>query len=331
MKILLAASLLLVAHAANASSDGQDLPAHFEANRVYVVPMLANGQSLRFYTDSGGGANLLCRKAATREGIATRPMPAGRQKESDLGKNVSMAHLPAFAPGKSIPANADGNDSLIVFDCPDKAGLAASDIGDGFLSSRWFAGRTWTWDYPDGRLRLEGSKFTPDPRAHAIGLGLVARKPGEQGLAFVRIAIIVDGKPLQMLYDTGATTMLTPAAMDAVNDGLPAVRATSFVTHSTLQAWHTAHPDWRVIDKAEAGMDARMIEVPKVDIAGYRTGPVWFTERPDKNFREWMSSMMDKPVEGAVGGDLFRHFVITVDYPKAKAYFFCANGCADAR
>jgi hypothetical protein len=329
MKILLAASLLLVAHAANASSDGQDLPARFEANRVYVVPTLANGQTMRFYTDSGGGLNMLCRAAAEKLGIATRP--ADPELERELGMDVALAHLPPFAPGKSVPPNAEGFDSLIVHDCVDQPGMPHSDFGDGFLSSRWLAGRIWTWDYPRGHLRLEGSSYVPDPKAHAVDLGFVARKPGEPGPVFARIAIAVDGKPLQMLFDTGATTVLTPAALAAVKDDLPAQRAANFITHDTLETWHTAHPGWHVIEKAEARSGERMIAVPTVDIAGYRTGPVWFTERATVNFREGMSSMMDKPIEGAIGGDLFRHFVITVDYPRAKAYFFCANGCADAR
>ena len=64
-----------------------------------------------------------------------------------------------------------------------------------------------------------------------------------------------------------------------------------------------------------------MIEVPKIKIAGYTVGPVWFTRRADKNFHEFMSKFMDKQVEGAIGGNALRHFRITIDYPQAKAVF----------
>ncbi|HEX5488875.1 MAG TPA: hypothetical protein VFX04_07000 [Rhodanobacteraceae bacterium] len=40
-----------------------------------------------------------------------------------------------------------------------------------------------------------------------------------------------------------------------------------------------------------------------------------------------MSSMMDKQVEGALGGNLFDHFVMTVDHAQAKAWFRCVRDC----
>ena len=56
-------------------------------------------------------------------------------------------------------------------------------------------------------------------------------------------------------------------------------------------------------------------------MAGIEAGPVWFTRRPDRNFHEYMSSMMDRKVEGALGRSLFQYFAITVDYPRAVAHF----------
>ena len=64
-----------------------------------------------------------------------------------------------------------------------------------------------------------------------------------------------------------------------------------------------------------------MIEVPQVVIAGLRVGPVWFTQRPDRAFREWMSSMTDRPIEGALGGSAFKTTRMILDYPGGRAYF----------
>jgi hypothetical protein len=50
-------------------------------------------------------------------------------------------------------------------------------------------------------------------------------------------------------------------------------------------------------------------------------GPVWFTYRPDKSFHEYMSSMMDARVEGALGGSALRYFRVTVDFPHGRAVF----------
>ena len=58
-----------------------------------------------------------------------------------------------------------------------------------------------------------------------------------------------------------------------------------------------------------------------VDVAGFRTGPAWFSVRPDKAFHEYMAQWMDRPVDGALGGETFRDFRITVDYPAETAVF----------
>jgi hypothetical protein len=329
MKRMLAASLItiLLSTSANAARPGYDLPATFVAHRVYLDPTLANGKTMRFYTDSGGGGNSLCRDAAKRVGIATTPMPPDPELEKELGKNLANAHMPAFAAGHAIPVDLDGENSLLVHDCKPSAGMPADAFGDAFLSSRWFAGRVWTWNYPGSRLRLEGSDYMPDASATTVPLGFRKVNGKTSAQPFARIAIEVDGKPIDMLFDTGATTMLAPAALAAIKDGQPALRATSFMVRSQIDAWHKAHPDWRIVEKAEAGSGSRMIEVPSVDIAGFRTGPVWFTQRPDYNFQQWMTSMMDQEVQGAVGGNVFRHFVVTVDYPKERAHFRCVEGC----
>lgn len=307
---------------ADVAIQGYDLPARFVADRVFVEPTTVSGKTLNFYTDSGGGANLLCRDAATRFGLATKPV-SDPQAEQELGKHLAIAQFPAFESGHGIPVDADGDDHLLVYDC-----TANAMGGDGFLSSRWFAGRIWTWDYPHGHLRLEGAAWVPPKSATRVRLGFKTGADGKRKSNFARITVHIDGKPLDMLIDTGATAMLTPVALKAMADKQPALRATSFIVASRFKSWRTAHPNWRVIEKAQSLLDAAMIEVPEVEIAGARVGPVWFTWRPDENFHKFMSSMMDSQVEGALGGNALDHFVITVDYPKAAAYFQCTSACS---
>src|SRR3546814_17047659 len=86
-----------------------------------------------------------------------------------------------------------------------------------------------------------------------------------------------------------------------------------------MQRWRERHPDWPYIDKGDGGM--AMIQVPAVEIAGYRTGPAWFSERPDRAFHEFMAQWMDQPVDGALGGETFQGFRITVDYRAETAVF----------
>jgi len=322
--------VVLASADANSATPGFDLPATFVTHRVFVDPITAGGEKLHLYTDSGGGAKLLCRAAAARLRLATTAAPHDGEMESELGKDLSIAKFPTFKPSASIPPNADGDDRFIVNECKPQPGWPADAFGDGMLSNDWFADRVWTWDYPRGHLRLEGTDFHPDAAAHSVGVAFKAKHEGERPQHFARIPIEIDGRPLDMLLDTGATTTLPAQTLTALNDGLPALRATSFITHGYFEEWHQAHPDWRVIEKGEIGTPARLIEVPKVTIAGTSIGPVWFTERPDKAFHQFMAQMMDKPVEGAVGGNVFSHFVMTIDYPHATAYFRCTRDCGEA-
>ena len=89
-----------------------------------------------------------------------------------------------------------------------------------------------------------------------------------------------------------------------------------------IARWRAAHPDWPVIEAAQSGTSARMIQVPDVRVAGIQVGPVWFTERPDRNFTVGMSGDMSGPVEGALGGNAYRDLSMTVDYPNGRAAFF---------
>ena len=54
MRLFIAATALVFS-AAHAADEGHDIPAQFVANRVYVIPRTADGESIRFYSDTGGG------------------------------------------------------------------------------------------------------------------------------------------------------------------------------------------------------------------------------------------------------------------------------------
>jgi hypothetical protein len=188
---------------------------------------------------------------------------------------------------------------------------------DGFLGQDWFARRTWTFDYPGKRLLLRATGDVPSGARIPFHLP----KPGPESAAFGRITIEVDGMPLDVLFDTGATTELVPEALAAIGDGRPSRRATSFMKAAIFDGWRKAHPDWQVISNAEVRSGADMIRVPVVVVAGRKVGPVWFTRRPDRAFDEFMSSLTDAPVVGALGGSGLRYFRITVDYAHGVAVF----------
>ena len=311
---MLTAALLLLGLPA-AASTATLMPSRFAADLVFVEPRTRDGRALSLFTDTGGGAFLDAR-AVDRLGLPTTAEADG----------AHFTRLPAFQPGLAIPAPQANEGKLYVMPAAEAAAHPVQ-VGDGMLGEAWFGGRVWTWDYPRRQLILEGSDWRADPAARRVALGFKQAADGARTTSFPRITIKVDGKPIDVLLDTGAATVLDTAAMKALDDALPAQRATSMISDSTFRAWRRAHPDWRVIEKAQAFSGAAMIEVPEVEIASSRIGPVWFTWRADANFHTYMSGMMDARVEGAIGGNALRHFVMSVDYPGAAAYFRCMQDC----
>jgi len=292
----------------------QKLDAHFIANRVLVDAPLRAGGLIRFWSDTGGGATIIYDKTAARLKLATEPLAGELVEEMPPGSRQLTAPLPLAPSAFPTPPGP----VLVTGDLVISMGLPADC--DGNLGHGWFAGHIWTWDYPKGTLTLEDAGWQPNEKQKVMPIGF--RPAGKEGpaLHFPRIVITIDGEEVPMLLDTGASTVLTPEAAQAI-DGGSRLRATSMIVADRIAAWRKAHPQWRVIEHAQGGTGARMIEVPDVRIAGFEVGPIWFTERPNKNFREMMSQSMNAPVEGAIGGNAFATLRMTVDYLHGRASF----------
>ncbi|MDQ4122533.1 MAG: hypothetical protein M3209_13935 [Acidobacteriota bacterium] len=289
------------------------LPVRYDAHRFYVEPVTTDGEKLSFFTDTGGGLFVFA------DTVEKLKLPVESVSEGE--RKMELIVLPKFKAGTEIPAPL-GATSEKIFVSPTSQRMALAKDWSGMLGQQWFAGRVWTFDYPNKQLLLRAVGDVPTVKPeHRAALGFKTTADGKRAINFPRITVKIDGEPLDLLFDTGASTELTEAALKTLNDKQPAVRGTSFITTSVFEKWRKAHPDWRVIEAAEARSNAAMIEVPDIEIGGYRTGAVWFTVRLDKNFHEYMSQWMDKRVEGAIGGNALRYFRITVDYPNAVAVF----------
>jgi hypothetical protein len=81
---------------AGASADTVLVPALFRENRIYVRPVTPKGDTLMFYTDTGGGVNMLFEPVAERLGLPRRRV-AGPQD------SVTVVDWPAMADGAAIP------------------------------------------------------------------------------------------------------------------------------------------------------------------------------------------------------------------------------------
>lgn len=138
-------------------------------------------------------------------------------------------------------------------------------------------------------------------------------------MAFPSIDIEVQGKIIPVLFDTGASAWPSDAAKPIL--GLDGTRvATSFIVASIFDEWRQKNSDWLVIENACTFSNEPMIRVPKLKIGDVIIGPVWFTRREDSNFHNYMSSMMDRKIEGAIGGSTLKYTRVVIDYPNEVAY-----------
>lgn len=288
----------------HAGGSAIELPARFVADRIFLDVATRGGDTLELFTDTGGGLFVL-RTAVDRIGWP----------------DTSTLLLSAAAVDSTFPLPLGAPQGLLPVMRPPDGRPMALDF-DGMLGQQWFADRVWTFDYAAGKLLLHPQAPAPAADAHTVTLGFRTDSGGKRAVSFPRITVVVDGDTLHLLFDTGATGHLTSTGMDSLRDGAPAARATSFITTEVLERWRSRHPDWRVLAGADDVLPGtRMIEVPRITLAGVEVGPVWFTERPNRNFHEYMSQWMDRRVDGALGGNALRFFRVTVDYPAAVAHF----------
>jgi hypothetical protein len=284
------------------------LPAEYKQDRIFVQPRTKDGVKFNFIIDTGGDMSVTPETVKKANLVVT--------KIELNGKYYDVAALPEFDDNEWIPP------LLIDGQSPKLAVIENAIFGDGLLGQAWFADRVWTFDYLKQRLIYHPYWVEPlIKKEHCVTLGFMKDDQGYRKLNFPRIQAAIDNEMINFLFDTGATLNLTAQALNELGDGKPTLRATSFITKHLFEKWRELHPDWKVIRNAEGHFS--IIEVPEMILAGFKVGPVWFTERPDENFHHFMSQWMDQKIDGALGGSAFKYFRITVDYPNAIAYFEC--------
>ena len=295
-----------------ATSFAANLPAQFEHDRIRLCITGPNGAPLRFYVDSGGGFNAITQTTRSHLGL---PIEGEIEIDDD---RYPVVRFPASFSQAGIPAPLSEpllNGGLAVV--PD-----AVLETDAFLGSRWFAGRIWQIDYPNHAMSLLDS-LPASKNVHRIPLAFRTGADGTRSLNFPRITISVDGAPMEVLLDTGATAKLTSSSAPVfkLQDG--AEMGVSYVVASTFEKWRKQHPNWRVLENGEGvtGQVYPMIEVPSIRVADMSIGPVWFAERFDDDFHNTMSDVLGVPADGALGGSGLKYFRIILDYPAGNAYF----------
>jgi predicted aspartyl protease len=294
------------------SQSPKQIPAHFQANRIYVSPVTRGGDTLRLYTDTGGGKYPILTKQ-TADQLELVPIDTLSQGR----RSMPLVPFPDIRGRMSFPT-PKANRALVL---PRGRQTRLMDIEDGMLGQSWFAGRVWTFDYGSEKLRhhprSQGVSFDTK---HTVDLTFQSDSTGRRTSHHPRIEATIADSTYSFLFDTGATSVLTDSARSALDR--PKRIGSSFVIASVFERWQRRHPEWKVVERASVFTGGTpMIRVPEVGIAGHNVGPVWFERRPDRNFKRGMARSMDRPVEGALGGSLFQYFRVTVDYPEGRAYF----------
>jgi hypothetical protein len=301
------------------------IPTVYEAGHFYATPTTRDGKSLRILFDTGaGGSNYwITHDAADRLKLKASSCTAG---PGGADSQVTFVARPDYVAGATLPrAKNHCGDILVLERSP------GFDNADGIAGGRYLEGRIWTFDYPAHQLRVEDDHWRPSLTAHPMDLGMQRNAAGTLVSAYPRVTIDVDGESIDVLLDTGATAQPTQVGKATMNT--PTVNGlgvASYITSSIMNRWHAAHPEWAMVDAADAlGNEkaTRAIQVPGVAIAGWLVGPVWFTERADSNFESFMSEYMDRTVYGAVGANVLDAFVMTLDYRKTKAWLACPADC----
>lgn len=293
------------------------LPAEFAHNRPIVMTTAANGETLRFLADTGGGCVM------TKEAVARAGFPSIASIEGEA--RIERVRSPSFREDGCLPPLLLQGEPGFFLVLEGKRGPLDDLDVDGILGQAWFADRVWTIDYLNGSFVYHAAGVDlPASSGPVVPLGFRQDGEGRRANSFPRIQASIDGETVDFLFDTGATASLTERALAELGDSGTeggSRRGTCFITHSLFMRWKRRNPHWRVIEQAERGTGCPMIEVPEIEIAGYAVGPVTFMYRPDHNFHQYISGFTDRKVEGAIGGSALQYFRITADYPRAAAYF----------
>jgi hypothetical protein len=198
---------------------------------------------------------------------------------------------------------------------------------EGSLGASYLMHFIWTFDYSKGQLWREPDSWKPGATMHPTVMGLQKNEKGENAGGDPRITVWIGDQAIDMALLTGAPSF--PIKLQG--NAQPTYRGSSYLAASTIDQILRDHPGCCSVLVNEH--KSRLIEIPNIKVAGWRIGPVWFAEVPDAYFSRntpGVGQLVDKPVHGVAGPNIFEHFSMTLDYQTGKAWFSCASGCSVA-
>lgn len=295
------------------------LPSLFmDGARFYIKIGTATGDTVLAFGDSGGGISMMLPEtidklklqSRVKTGLIRGIMPMKYVMFNDVIHDrripppVNMSHLilRRFLQRVSEPF------FIIPKEDEELKFMKTAMPFDLFLGQNFFMGKAWTIDYISQQVWIN-TPLGAGPGIQQIGFKKNAA--GKMIFGHPSMVIEVDGAIIEVLFDTGATIVLSEEGKKAFGTDKKTI-AGSFIAASVFDKWRKAHPDWKYYPKADMNQD--VIEVPSVKIGGYTAGPVLFARRPDEAWSQGMIHSMDKVVKGAIGGSALQYFKVMIDY-----------------
>jgi|GEM_PF-656942 len=299
------------------------LPSSFiDGERFYIKMVTVNGDTLLAYGDTGGGLSLIVPsvidslnlESKVKTGLIKGFFP---MKYIPFYSIVKDKNIPPPVPLPSVifrrymkkvqepfllvPPNSDEFKDLTF--------MRKSMPFDIFLGQNYFMDKSWTFDYLNKQVWVNTPLNIGEQGVQKIGFK--KNSNNESIFGHPSMYIVVDGEIIEVLFDTGATLVLSDDGKKELNTTEKTMGG-SFIAKSIFDKWRKEHPEWKYYEKADMGKD--VIEVPKVSIGGHEVGPVLFAKRDDEVWSKGMINTMDTVVRGAIGGSALKYLKVTIDY-----------------
>lgn len=281
------------------------VPMQVELNRPYIDVSLTgpNGRSVRAHAwvDTGGGAIILSAGLAGQLGLKA----TGKAKKDD-GTLLAPTAVPTLSLGGKTLKLADAH----AFISTEQPHLLHHTDADMALPGRFLGHYIVVFDYPARTFMLadpDSYKPAGTPVLTTIGGGMPV------------VHASVAGKSYAFLLDTGGQY--------------------SMVSDAELGPWSKQHPDWPRVagtygpaNMLMGSFETRlhMQRIAALQWGPYRIENAGTVSRPVGNYEKFMSNVAGTPVIGSIGGNVLRHFKVTVDYPARKVYLAGPASVRDA-
>lgn len=271
------------------------IPMRLELNRPYIDVTLTapNRQRVKAhaYVDTGGGAIILSSGLAARLGLK-----ATGKAEVSQGDALAPTTVPALRIGGKTLALVNAHAFISTHE-PRVLGHDDAEMG---LPGSYLQHYIVIFDYPAHTFTLaDPDSYKPDGTAVKTAIG--------GGMPVVRASVA--GKSYGFLLDTGGQYCM--------------------ISDAELGPWRKQHPDWPHVDGVygPANMQIGQFETKlyMLRIAALQWGPFRIenagaVSRPIGSYEGMMSETVGMPVIGSIGGNVLRHFKVTMDYPAQKVY-----------